>query len=132
MPQISVTIAGKAFRMACDPGEEERLHRLAAEFDAAIEGFRAEFGEIGDLRLIVMAGLLTVDRWQEAERAVQAAHAEMCAATSALAEQARREDAVVQALDTLVQRIENAARALERRPADTQERPSGAEPPACA
>ena len=58
MAQITVTINGKSFRMACDDGEEERLMGLAARFDGWINDLRGAFGEIGDQRLTVMAGIM--------------------------------------------------------------------------
>src|SRR5262249_62070435 len=57
MPQVSVTINGRQFRMACEDGEEEHLTHLAQELDARIVQLRARFGEIGDTRLTVMAAL---------------------------------------------------------------------------
>ena len=42
MPQVSVTINGRQFRMACEEGEEPNLLRLAADLDGeltvAVEG----------------------------------------------------------------------------------------------
>ena len=36
MPQVTVTIAGKAYRMACAEGEEAHLAGLAALYDDKI------------------------------------------------------------------------------------------------
>ncbi|WP_310618876.1 cell division protein ZapA [Flexibacterium corallicola] len=68
MAQISVTINGRSFRMACDDGEEERLLGLAKRFDESIDMLRGSFGEIGDLRLTVMAGIMAMDQMAEKER----------------------------------------------------------------
>jgi len=65
MPQISVTINGRQFRMACESGEEARLTDLAADLDARIATLRARFGEIGDTRLTVMAALAVADELSE-------------------------------------------------------------------
>ena len=70
MAQITVTINGKSFRMACDDGEEERLMGLAARFDGWINDLRGAFGEIGDQRLTVMAGIMAADQLSELERKV--------------------------------------------------------------
>ncbi|MXN65385.1 cell division protein ZapA [Stappia sp. GBMRC 2046] len=72
MPQITVTINGRSFRMACDEGEEERLTSLAERFDGYIETLRESFGEIGDLRLTVMAGIMVTDELSEAQRRLKA------------------------------------------------------------
>ncbi|MDD7911906.1 MULTISPECIES: cell division protein ZapA [Pseudovibrio] len=68
MPQITVSINGRSFRMACDEGEEERLLGLAKKFDDNINMLRGSFGEIGDLRLTVMAGIMATDQASEAVR----------------------------------------------------------------
>ena len=57
MAHVQVTIAGRAYRMACGDGEERHLEGLAASFDARIQEMRVTFGEIGDMRLHVMAAL---------------------------------------------------------------------------
>jgi cell division protein ZapA len=53
MAQVSVTINGRQFRMACEDGQEGHLVELARELDNRINGLRAKFGEIGDTRLTV-------------------------------------------------------------------------------
>ena len=55
MAQVTVTIAEKVYRIACDDGQEDHLRRLAAEVDGKIGQMRQTFGEIGDNRLTVMA-----------------------------------------------------------------------------
>ncbi|MTI16590.1 cell division protein ZapA [Rhodobacteraceae bacterium RKSG542] len=71
MAQITVTINGRSFRMACDDGEEERLLGLAQRFDDSINILRGNFGEIGDLRLTVMAGIMAMDQKLEMERRLE-------------------------------------------------------------
>jgi len=57
MAQVSVSINGRQFRMACEDGQEDHLTNLARELDGRIERLRTKFGEIGDTRLTVMAAL---------------------------------------------------------------------------
>ncbi|WP_019906860.1 cell division protein ZapA [Methylobacterium sp. 77] len=68
MPQISVTIDGKSYRMACAEGEEAHLSALAADLDTRVTGMRQSFGEIGDMRLHVMAALTQADELAELKR----------------------------------------------------------------
>ena len=77
MPQVTVTIAGKTYRMACAEGEERHLEGLAASYDAKIEEMRASFGEIGDLRLHVMAAISQADELHETRGRVAALEAEL-------------------------------------------------------
>jgi cell division protein ZapA len=72
MAQVTVTIAGRGYRMACGDGDEARLEGLAAAFDGRIEELRAAFGEIGDMRLHVMAALTVADELDETKARLQA------------------------------------------------------------
>lgn len=68
MATVTVTIDGKAYRMACDEGQEEHLARLADRFDRYVTHLKSSFGEIGDLRLTVMAGIMVMDEMAEMEK----------------------------------------------------------------
>src|SRR5271165_6188563 len=72
MAQVSVTIDGRKYRLACNEGEEQRLESLAGLIDARIGELRASFGEIGDQRLVVMAALTIADNLAEARDAAEA------------------------------------------------------------
>lgn len=65
MPQVSVTLNGRAYQIACDPGQEDRLRELAGLVDARIAELVQSVGQIGDLRLTVMASLLLADELLE-------------------------------------------------------------------
>jgi cell division protein ZapA len=77
MPQITVTIDGKTYRMACDEGQEEHLSMLAERFDRYITHLRGAFGEIGDQRLTVMAGIMVVDELNEVQKRIKGLEAEI-------------------------------------------------------
>jgi cell division protein ZapA len=66
MAQVSVTIDGRKYRLACNEGEEARLESLAGVIDDKIGEMRKEFGEIGDQRLVIMAALTFADDLAEA------------------------------------------------------------------
>jgi cell division protein ZapA len=65
LAQVTVTIAGKLYRMACGDGEEAHLEALAGIVDAKIADLRGAFGEIGDQRLTVMAAIALADEATE-------------------------------------------------------------------
>ena len=77
MRQVTVTIAGRVYRMACGEGEEQHLELLAADFDQRIDTMRLSFGEIGDMRLHVMAALTVVDELLEAREKIAALEADL-------------------------------------------------------
>ncbi|MHC5305893.1 cell division protein ZapA [Bartonella sp. LJL80] len=68
MATVSVTIDGKTYRMACDEGQEQHLTGLAQQLDQYISHLKSNFGEIGDHRLSVMAGIMVMDELAETQR----------------------------------------------------------------
>lgn len=68
MAEVTVTIAGRQYRMACDDGQEDHLNELGEMIDQKIADMRASFGEIGDMRLTVMAAIVVADELSEAKR----------------------------------------------------------------
>jgi len=70
MPEVNVEINGRKYRMACEDGQEAHLLGLAERFNGHIETFKGDFGEIGDNRLTVMAGIAVLDELAEAERRI--------------------------------------------------------------
>jgi cell division protein ZapA len=113
MPQVKVTINGRQYRMACDEGEQDRLIGLARRFDDAITSLRGEFGEIGDLRLAVMAGIMVTDQLSEAERRLAQGGIAVPAALDAEVE------------SELARRLDAAAERIERLAADIAEQNAG-------
>lgn len=96
MGQVTVTIADKVYRIACNDGQEEHLYKLAAELNRKIAEMRAAFGEIGDNRLTVMAAITFMDDCEDLKRRV----AELEGEVLAIREQHR-------ATDTLHTKLEN-------------------------
>ncbi|RCK99987.1 MAG: cell division protein ZapA [Candidatus Tokpelaia sp. JSC189] len=68
MATVMVTIDGKTYRMACDEGQENHLAGLAQKLDRYISHLKSSFGEIGDHRLSVMAGIMVMDEMSELEK----------------------------------------------------------------
>lgn len=118
MPQVSVTINGRQFRMACENGEEPRLMRLAEDLDARIAGLRGRFGEIGDTRLTVMAALALADELSEVRERLQRLEPELATLKDASVVSAGRaqatQAAVVAALNAAAERIEGITRQLNQ------------------
>ena len=119
MAQVSVSINGRQYRMACDDGQEEHLTRLADELDQRIAQLRADFGEIGDMRLTVMAALLVADELTEQGLRMRRLEDEIAALQDARMVAADRakatEHAIAAAFSSAAERIEKLARALDGR-----------------
>ena len=118
MSQISVTINGRQFRMACETGEEARLTHLAEDLDAHIATLRARFGEIGDTRLTVMAALALADELSEVKERLQRLEPELATLQEASVVSADRAEAtqaaVIAALNAAAERIESLTRRLNQ------------------
>jgi cell division protein ZapA len=111
MPHVNVTINGRQYRMACEDGQEEHLHRLADDFDKRIAGLRESFGEIGDMRLTVMAALMVADELSETTRRLNGVEQERDGLRD---HGAATQTAVIAALHAASERIETVARGLNQ------------------
>jgi cell division protein ZapA len=118
MPQVSVTINGRQFRMGCEEGEEPHLLRLAEDLDQRISRLRTRFGEIGDTRLTVMAALTLADELAEANAKLQRVEPELAALQEASVVSAEQSEttqtAVAAALNAAAERIETITRRLNQ------------------
>jgi cell division protein ZapA len=118
MSQVTVTINGRQFRMACEDGQEAHLMELAGDLDSRIEGLRSKFGEIGDTRLTVMAALTVADALSELNQRTKRLEDEVAAmqdARAAAADRARAAQAsVAAALSAAAERIEIVTKKLNQ------------------
>lgn len=121
MSQVSVTIDGKIYRMACDEGQEEHLIDLAGRFDRYVGHLKGSFGEIGDQRLTVMAGIMVIDELAELQKRFAQLEGEVGTLTEARDEAVsssnRGEAALGAALSSLADRIERVAAQMAIEPA---------------
>jgi cell division protein ZapA len=110
MPEVNVEINGKKYRMACEEGQEDHLLGLAGEFNRRVEQFKDVFGEIGDIRLTVMAGIALIDELAVAEERIAALKQDV----SALTDAGQSVSAEIDELEAkFARRMNDAARKLE-------------------
>jgi cell division protein ZapA len=119
MGQVSVSINNRQYRMACEDGQEEHLTQLALELDRRIAKLRSDFGEIGDMRLTVMAALIVGDELAEQRQRQRRLEDELAALQDARMVASDRskatEGAIASAFNAAAERIERLARALDSR-----------------
>ena len=75
MPELHVTIGGRSFPVACQPGEEHFLRAAAALLDAEAQPLVAQLGRLPEARMLLMAGLMLADKvaaHEDQMRALQA------------------------------------------------------------
>ena len=116
MAQVNITVNGRSYRMACDDGQEEHVVELGQRFDAAIEDLRASVGEVGDQRLMVMAGILMTDRVLDTERRLHRLEQDLeglrDSRRDTIARLANLEEAFVHNLENTAARLEGIAERL--------------------
>lgn len=123
MAEVSVEINGRKYRMACEDGQETHLSSLAARFNRYIDEYKGTFGEIGDNRLTVMAGIAVVDELAETERKLNELRSELQTVTKAgndvAAEAESMEAKFAAKLADVARRIESIATAVDGAGQDT-------------
>lgn len=80
MPELTITIGGRAFPVACQEGEEHFLRAAAALLDAEAQPLVAQMGRLPEARMLLMAGLMLADKvaaHEDQMRALQARVAEL-------------------------------------------------------
>lgn len=110
MSQVTITVNGRTYKLACDDGEEQHLLKLAAHLSSHVDELRGSFGKVGDDRLLLMAGLMICDELFE----LRGRHDKVKTELEAL--QSERSDQAAQAEDSeaeLAQTLEAAAERLE-------------------
>lgn len=66
MAHVIVQVNGRPYTMQCPEGEEPHLRDLAELLDSEVQRVKATVGNVGDIRMLVMAGLMVADRLSEA------------------------------------------------------------------
>jgi cell division protein ZapA len=108
MPQVSLTINGRVYPIACNDGEEERIAKLGRELDGRVTGFARQVGQAGEARLLVLAALVLADELAEAREAQRRNGAAAPAAPAAA-----ENGALLESVNRLAERIEAVADELE-------------------
>lgn len=111
MVHVSVTIDGKTYRMACDEGQEDHLRSLGEKLDSSIQALKTGFGEVGDQRLAIMAGIMLADELNESKKLAAGLQAEI--------------DSIKESRAALVDRYQSAEDTLGRALGEVSERVKG-------
>jgi cell division protein ZapA len=116
MANVIVTVADRPYTMQCPDGEEEHLRELARLLDTEVQRIRRSVGQVGDIRMLVMAGLMVADRLSESVRRIETVEAEvkMLRDGRAVAQQQTRDLEVMmtERLDSAAKRLEALARSM--------------------
>lgn len=113
MPELDITIGGRTFLVACQPGEEHFLRSAAAMLDSEAQVLVGQMGRMTDARLLLMAGLMLADKTAALEDELREHKAKLAAAGSAATPATA--PLVLTTLADLAARAESMADLFERR-----------------
>ena len=71
MGQVTVAVNGRSYTLACEDGQEPGIRRLAQYLDAKVAEFVASVGQVGEARLLLLAGLVIADELSDARDALE-------------------------------------------------------------
>ncbi len=117
MPLVNVMVNGRAYTIACDDGEEEHLKGLASHVDSKVRELLSSVGQVGDLKLLLMAALLIADEHHALSGQIEKLRAgtgKTAVSQTDLNDQLSKTEAIAaDALESAAKRLEDIAARLE-------------------
>ena len=107
MTEVVVKVNGRDFPLSCADGQEARTRRLAQYVDAKVGEFAKSLGQVGELRLLLLAALVIADELSDTGEALQQQRNRPPAPEIAATEKAAA------AIGGIAERIEAIAAAME-------------------
>ncbi len=77
MPEVTISIGGRQFEVACQAGEEDYLHSAAKMLDDEAQVLSDQVGRMPEARMLLMAGLMLADKAASMEDRVAEAQAKI-------------------------------------------------------
>ena len=110
MPQVTLTVHGRHYPVACEQGQEAQVARLGRYIDQRAREMTAALGEVGESRLLLLVSLLLADELSDAYTELEALQK---AGDGGADRRAKADRALGQTLDSLAERVETIAGRLE-------------------
>jgi len=88
MPEVTISIGGRQFDVACQEGEQPYLKAAAGLLDQEAQLLNDQIGRMPELRMLLMAGLMLADKTAGLEEELKA-QTEKLASQEALIEELR-------------------------------------------
>ncbi len=104
MSKVSIRVNDRAFSIGCEPGQEAHVQKLGDAFDQTVCDLAKQVGQIGDLRLFLMAALVLSDELEGFKTGKNSAKS-----TSKSADIAQVEQDAAKALHTAADQVERIA-----------------------
>jgi cell division protein ZapA len=113
MAQVVVNVNGRPYTMQCNDGEEPHLEELGELLNSEVERIKQAVGQVGDVRLLLMAGLVVADKLAEALKRIEDLEEQrqtvQASRNGALRYGQELEETVVERLDAAARRLETLA-----------------------
>jgi cell division protein ZapA len=110
MAQVVVQVNDRPYTMQCADGEEGHLRELAQLLDREVNRIKDNVGAVGDVRVLLMAGLMVADQLAEARRRIRDLEAQVEGLRELRTRTASHGRSVE---DQLAERLGDAAKRLE-------------------
>lgn len=91
MPEITVTIGGRAFEVACQDGEQHFVQEAAARLDDEASTLVDQMGRVPEARMLLMSGLMLADKTGSMAERLQELEAEVETLKAQLEMESQRE-----------------------------------------
>jgi len=65
MPEVNIIINSREHKISCQEGEEQRVKELAEILNAEVLNIANSVGQIGDVKLMVLAAITVLDKNQD-------------------------------------------------------------------
>lgn len=103
MAEVTLSVGGYSYQVACRDGEEAHLLRLGEMVDARVNEARGAVGNASEVRQLLLSALLFADEALDAKGGTQEAPAAPAVPAG-----------LTEALETLADRVETIAARLEK------------------
>ena len=70
MSEVEISVGGRRYTIACNPGEEKDVLLASEKLDKEAEHIVKNIGKVADVKLLLMAGLMVAGHLKTVEKAV--------------------------------------------------------------
>ena len=68
MSEVEISVGGRRYTIACNPGEEKDVLLASEKLDKEADNIAKSIGKVADVKLLLMAGLMIAGRLQTVEK----------------------------------------------------------------
>jgi len=117
LANVVISVNSRNYTVSCEEGQEERLRQLASYLDSQVNKLAGQMGQVGDSRLLLLAGLMVADELSETLERLKALQDQVSALTNDRDAVTGRlqaaESRAANALDGAAHRIEAIVRRID-------------------